>query len=145
MTRIWFDMDGTIADFYGVDGWLESIKAGETRPYEVAKGLGNLAYIARLLKKAQAKGHEVGIISWTAKVDLPAFHKATETAKRDWLARHLPSVKWNTIKVVAYGTDKKTATGGGILFDDEEGNRKAWGEGAYTPAEIIEVLKALTR
>ena len=145
MTRIWFDMDGTIADFYGVDGWLESIKAGETRPYDMAKGLGNTAYIARLLNKAQASGCEIGIISWTAKVDNPAYHKAVETAKRVWLGKHFPSVKWNTIKVVAYGTDKKTATGGGILFDDEEGNRKAWGENAYEPADIIEVLKGLTR
>ena len=73
MTRIWFDMDGTIADFYGVDGWLESIKAGETRPYEVAKGLGNLAHIARPLNKVQALGYEIGIISWTAKSGTPAY------------------------------------------------------------------------
>ena len=145
MTRIWFDMDGTIADFYGVEGWLKSIKAGETRPYEKAKGLGNTAYIARLLNKVQAKGCEVGIISWTARNGSVEYNKAVETAKRIWLGKHFPSVKWNTIKVVAYGTDKKTATGGGILFDDEEPNRKAWGKGAYTPAEITEVLKALTR
>lgn len=145
MTRIWFDMDGTIADFYGVAGWLESIKAGETRPYEKAKGLGNTAHIARLLNKVQALGYEVGIISWTARNGSVEYNKAVETAKRVWLGKHFPSVKWDNIKVVAYGTDKKTATGGGILFDDEEGNRKAWGEGAYTPAEIAEVLKALTR
>ena len=53
---IWFDMDGTIADLYGVAGWLESIIARETRPYEKAKGIGNLALIARLLNKAQKKG-----------------------------------------------------------------------------------------
>ena len=23
--RIWFDMDGTIADLYGVNGWLEML------------------------------------------------------------------------------------------------------------------------
>ena len=31
----------------------------------------------------------------------------------------------------------------GILFDDEEHNRKSWGEGAYTEKEIFEVLKNL--
>ena len=143
MTRIWFDMDGTLADFYGVAGWLESIKANDTRPYAVAKGLGNLANIARLLNAVQRKGYEIGIISWTARNGSDDYNKAVETVKREWLARHLPSVKWNTIKVVAYGTDKKTATGGGVLFDDEEPNRKAWGFGAYAPAQIEECLRDL--
>ena len=29
---IWFDMDGTIADLYSVDGWLEDLLAFNTRP-----------------------------------------------------------------------------------------------------------------
>ena len=143
--KIWFDMDGTIADLYGVADWLPMLIARDTRPYEIAKGIGNLALIARLLNKAQKNGHEIGIISWTAKDAEPAYDKRVENAKREWLHKHLPSVTWNEIKVVKYGTDKGTATGGGILFDDEEPNRKAWGEGAHTPAEIIEVLKTLTR
>ena len=143
--RIWFDMDGTIADLYGVADWLPALIARDTRPYEIARGLGNIALIARLLNKVQKNGHEIGIISWTAKVEDPAYDKRVETAKREWLHKHFPSVTWNTIKVVKYGTDKKTATGGGILFDDEEPNRTNWGEGAYTPAEIVEVLKVLTR
>ena len=143
--KIWFDMDGTIADLYGVADWLPAIRARDTRPYEAARGIGNLAHIARLLKKARAMGHEIGIISWTAKVDDPAYDKRVATAKREWLHRHLPSVTWDEIKVVKFGTDKKTATGGGILFDDEEPNRTAWGAGAHEPHEIVEVLKALTK
>ena len=116
MTRIWFDMDGTIADFYGVAGWLESIKAGETRPYEKAKGLGNTAHIARLLNKVQALGYEVGIISWTARNGSVEYNKAVETAKRVWLGKHFPSVKWDNIKVVAYGNKKlKTQNPGRLL------------------------------
>ena len=64
-------------------------------------------------------------------------------AKRAWLAQHLPSVQWDEIKVVRYGTNKLTATGGGILFDDEEGNRNIWGENAYDPQQIVEILKKL--
>lgn len=143
--KIWFDMDGTIADLYGVAGWLDDLMARNTRPYEVARGIGNLALIARLLNKAQACGHEIGIISWAAKVDDLAYAARVADAKRKWLHRHLPAVTWNEIKVVRYGTDKRMATGGGILFDDEEPNREAWGAGAYEPREIVEVLKALTR
>ena len=146
MTKaIWFDMDGTIADLYGVAGWLESIIARETRPYEIAKGIGNLALIARLLNNAQKKGYTVNVISWTARGGEPAYNKAVETAKREWLHKHLPSVTWDTIKVVEYGTNKYMACGGGILFDDEIGNREIWGAGAHEPREIMEVLKGLTR
>ena len=143
--RIWFDMDGTIANLYGVADWLPALIAEDTRPYEVAKGIGNLALIARLLNKVQKNGHEIGIISWTSKNGTPAYNKAVAEVKKAWLGKHLKSVTWNDIKVVAYGTDKRVATGGGILFDDEEGNRTNWGEGAYTPAEIVEVLKGLTK
>ena len=140
---IWFDMDGTIADLYGVAGWLEAIMAKDTRPYEVAKGIGNLANIARLLNNVQKKGYTIGVISWTAKVTDPDYNARIATAKREWLHKHLPSVTWDTIKVVEYGTNKYIATGGGILFDDEEPNRKTWGEGAYHPQYIVEVLKGL--
>ena len=143
--KIWFDMDGTIADLYGVRDWLPALIAEDTRPYEMAKGIGNLALIARLLNKAQANGHEIGIISWTAKGGAAEYNEAVATAKRGWLRKHLPSVKWNEIKVVEYGTNKYRACGGGILFDDEEPNRTTWGAGAHEPREIVEVLKALTR
>lgn len=143
--KIWFDMDGTIADLYGVRDWMPAILARDTRPYEIARGIGNLALIARLLNKAQANGHEIGIISWTAKNAPAEYNARIATVKREWLGKHFASVKWNEIKVVEYGTNKYMACGGGILFDDEEPNRKAWGRGAYEPREIVEVLKALTR
>jgi len=143
--KIWFDMDGTIADLYGVRDWLPAILARDTRPYEIARGIGNLAHIARLLNKARANGHEIGIISWTAKGGTAEYNKAVTEAKKAWLRKHLPSVTWDVIKVVDYGTKKHIACGGGILFDDEEPNRNGWGEGAYTPAEIVEILKGLTR
>ena len=145
MKGIWFDMDGTIADLYGVADWLTAIHNGDTRPYAEAKGIGNLAHIARLLNKVQNLGYTVNVITWTAKVDNPAYHKAVAETKKAWLAKHLPAVKWNEIKVVPYGTNKKEATNGYILFDDEEGNRKAWGENAYEPADIVKVLKGLTK
>jgi hypothetical protein len=54
----------------------------------------------------------------------------------------LASVRFDEIHIVAYGTPKHTL-GNGILFDDEEKNREGWGEGAYTPEEIFEVLSSL--
>ena len=141
--KIWFDMDGTIANLYGVDGWLDAIIARDTRPYEVAAPMVDMLALAALLNDVKANGHEIGIISWTAKNGTDEYNARTENAKREWLAQNLPTVTWNTIRVVAYGTDKRTATGGGILFDDEKPNREAWGSGAHEPREILAVLAHL--
>ena len=143
MKWIWFDMDGTIADLYKVEGWLESLQAEDVRPYAEAVPMLNFSRFARLLNRLRAEGWKIGIISWTAKFGSETYNLAVEIAKRAWLARHLPSVEWDEIKVVRYGTDKLMATGGGILFDDEIGNRSAWGEGAYTPDKIFEILREL--
>ena len=48
-----FDMDGTIADLYGVDGWLNDLINGDTRPYDIAKPLVNMSALARRLNALQ--------------------------------------------------------------------------------------------
>lgn len=146
MTKeIWFDMDGTIANLYAVEGWLNYLLNEDVFPYANAETMLNFSLFARLLNRLQDKGWKVGIISWTSKNGSEAYNLAVEMAKRAWLAKHLPSVEWDEIKVVRYGTNKRLACGGGILFDDEKGNRETWGEGAYTPDRITEILKALAR
>ena len=37
MRTIFFDMDGCIADLYGVEGWLDDLISGNPRPYIEAK------------------------------------------------------------------------------------------------------------
>ena len=95
--KIWFDMDGTIADLYGVTDWLDAILARDTRPYEIAAPLIDTLALAALLNDAKANGHEIGIISWTAKNAPAEYNARIATAKREWLARMLPTVTWNEI------------------------------------------------
>ena len=78
----------------------------------------------------------------TAKHSNAEYDKAVTKAKIEWLKKHLPSVHFTNIYIVAYGTPKQTLANG-ILFDDEEPNRKAWGEKAYNATEIMETLKGL--
>ena len=140
---IWFDMDGTIVDLYGVEGWLEMLIASDATPYEIAKPLLRLATLARTLNQLQRKGYKIGVISWLSKSSTPEYDKAVTNAKLWWLNKHLTSVKWDAIKIVAYGTSKITECGGGILFDDEDRNRNEWGKDAYHPDMIMEILSSL--
>lgn len=137
-----FDMDGTLADFYGVNNWLNYLVNQDTFPYDNAKPLVNMSALARRLNKLQSNGYEINIISWLAKNSTEDFAKKVTESKEKWLKKHLPSVNWNNITIVAYGINKSTL-GNGILFDDEEPNRNMWGEGAYDADNILGVLKEI--
>lgn len=137
-----FDMDGTLADFYGVENWLQYLIERNPFPYETAKPLVNMSALARRLNTLQRKGYKVNVISWLAKNSTTDFDEAVTEAKKRWLQKHLPSVHWDNINIVGYGTPKNTI-GCGILFDDEEPNRNMWGEGAYDAHNILGVLKEI--
>ena len=137
-----FDMDGTIADLYGVENWLDYLIAGDAFPYANAKPLVNMSALARVLNNLRRKGWKINVISWLSKSSTPEYDKAVTEAKLAWLKKHLPSVEFDKIMIVAYGTPKNTLASG-ILFDDEEVNRKAWGKNAYDVTDIIGVLKAV--
>lgn len=143
MKKIWFDMDGTIADLYGVENWLDYLLNGDAFPYKAAAPLLHLSTLARMLNRVQREGYEIGVISWLSKNSTADYDEKVKAAKLEWLARHLPSVKWDTVFIVAYGTNKHETCGAGILFDDEDKNREIWGEGAHTPDEILKVLSSL--
>lgn len=152
MTTFCFDMDGTIADFYGVENWLPMLRAYDPTPYMQAKPMMNFSALARQLNAAQRKGARLVIVSWTSKCSNDDFDAAIAAAKMAWLAEHLPSVEWDEINVIPYGTNKAKCCGVDgddfFLFDDEERNRNEWEELdglAFNPSDITEILKQFNR
>lgn len=147
MKAIYFDMDGTIADLYGRDGWLDDLMNEYTRPYREAKPLVDMRALGRELNRLKDAGYIVGVVSWLAKGATEDYNRRIAKAKREWLAKHIGAVEWDEIHIVAYGTPKHeiVADPMGILFDDEKPNRIAWDvEGlAFDTEHIIEVLKAI--
>lgn len=146
MTRtIFFDMDGTIADLYSVNGWLDSIIARDAKPYKEAKVMHNMQALARVLNRLQKQGNKVAIISWLAKNSTEDYDARVAQAKREWLSKHLASVHFDEVHIVKYGTAKQTFahTINDILFDDEEQNRNNWTGEAHNVHNIMNVLKSL--
>lgn len=141
--KIWFDMDGTIVDLYGVRNWLTMVDNEDPTPYTIAKPCINLSRLAYYINKLQRKGHQVGIISWTSKTGSDLYNGQVTLEKLVWLKQHMPSVVWDSIKIMPYGTDKYKICKSGILFDDEAKNRENWQDQAYAPAKIFEILMAL--
>lgn len=141
---IYFDMDGTIADFYNVNGWLDCLNNEDTTPYKEAKPLIKMNVLARILNNLQKRGFEIGIISWTAKDSSESYHKAVAREKEKWLHTHLKSVNFDEINILKYGVPKSTvATEKDLLFDDDKKVRKEWCGLAFDETKIFEILKAL--
>lgn len=145
MRTIYFDMDGTIADLYGVGNWLDYLMNENPLPYEIAKPLIRLNVLARLLNKLQRKGYRIGIISWLAKTNTTEYNEKVTATKKMWLKTHLKSVQFDEINIVPYGTPKETfcKTEFDILFDDEEPNRNNWTGQAFDANNILEILKGM--
>lgn len=143
--KINFDMDGTIADLYGVDNWLEMLINGDTTPYSIAQPLVRLSALAKRLNHLQKQGYEIGIISWLSKSGTAEYNERVAQVKLEWLAKHMPSVEWDTIHIVPYGTPKNEFCDNEmcVLFDDEPQNRENWGGRAFDVHEILQNLEEL--
>jgi hypothetical protein len=145
---IWFDMDGTIADLYGVDGWLDDLMAHNVRPYAEARPLYAEIDLLMLFADLKMRGYNLGVISWGSKERNADYDKAVAKVKRRWLWERCLSDLLDEIIVTPYGVRKADTCrryGTGILVDDEEQNRTAWDLGATVDAtdNIIDALRAV--
>ena len=142
-----FDMDGTIADFYGVKGWLDYLKAEDTTPYEIARPLYDMVKLANLLMTLKADGWKVVVTTWLAKDGTKEYNDRTRKAKLDWLAKY--DFPYDEIHLVKYGTTKANCTrkigGYQVLVDDNEKVRKGWKLGTTINANynIIKEIEKL--
>ena len=129
---ICFDMDGTIADLFGVENWLEKLRSFDATPYATAKPLYDMDELREVLIALINEDWEIRVVSWLSKGSTPEYDRATRMAKREWLARYnFPADK---IHLVAYGTTKancvRKETKYAILVDDNEKIRRGWHLGA---------------
>lgn len=146
-----FDMDGTIADLYGVPNWLEMLRAYDATPYAIAPPMWDTHELSELLYALRRKGVEIRIITWLSKETTKSYDTAVRMAKRNWLYNH--DLPFDHFHGVAYGATKADSVrkylGEGetaILFDDNAKVREGWHLGEAidpTACNIVEVLKGL--
>lgn len=148
---ICFDMDGTIADLYGVNGWLEDLRAFNARPYEQAEPMWEMTELANALMACKNVGIEIRVITWLSAETTTEYDELVRVAKREWLEAngfiydHFHGVKYGTTKascVSRYLEEEETA----ILIDDNAKVRNGWSLGETvdpTTTNIIEYLTAL--
>lgn len=139
-----FDMDGTIANLYEVEGWLNDLRSFNPRPYIVAQPMYDMEVLTTVLNVFRAKGWKVAIVSWLAKDSTKEYDEMVRKAKREWLEKY--DFPFDEIHLVKYGTTKANCTrkNGGfqILVDDNEKVRKGWNLGETIDANE-NILKKL--
>lgn len=140
-----FDMDGTIANLYGVDGWLEDIMAEDTRPYDEAEPMYDMWLMMERLMVLKNNGWRIAVTTWLAKDSTKAYDNKVRTAKKKWLERY--NFPYDEIHLVKYGTTKANCTrkygGYQILIDDNEQVREGWTLGKTVDAGTENILNFL--
>lgn len=128
--KIYFDMDGTIADLYSVNGWLDDLRAENTAPYENALPMYNMEALNELLEILVTLGFKIGVITWGSMDASEEYNKRVRQVKKQWIKDNLPVV--SEFHFQRYGTPKYRASyqniniNHDILFDDNAKVREMW-------------------
>lgn len=148
MKTIYFDMDGTIADLYNCDNWLEDILTEKPTPYIEAKPMVSMTELKINLRKLRRKGYKLGVISWLAKDSSEHYQKIVAEAKINWLNSHI-NLDFDEIHIIPYGSPKHEIAQdkSGVIFDDDVRVRRDWLGNALDPQEhnIIKILEELIK
>lgn len=142
-----FDMDGTIANLYGVDNWLSMLRAFNPTPYAIAEPMYDMGKLVGLLNTLKKNGWRIAVTSWLSKESNPDYDAAVRIAKINWLDAF--SFPYDEIHLVKYGTTKANCTrklgGYQILVDDNKKVRDGWTLGATIDAttNIMDALESL--
>lgn len=145
MQAIYFDMDGTIADLYGVDNWLPMLHSSNVKPYEVAEPMVDMDEFRKLCQRAQSMGVIVGVISWLCKGSSMDYAKATRKAKKEWLARNT-GVAFDEIHIIPHGRPKQryVKVSNAVLVDDSPIVCGQWDKGRTLDAKRSNWLEVLS-
>lgn len=121
-----FDMDGTIADLYGIDGWLEKLRSEDASPYRDARPLYDMDTLSVILDIFRGLGYRIIVVSWGSKGATREYNKEIKRAKLDWLNHY--GFPYDEVHVVKYGTPKQSFIKDdvSILIDDNDDVRASF-------------------
>ena len=105
-TKLFFDMDGTIADLYNEPRWLEDIQA-ENPVFERLKPMVDMTALKELCSKLQEQGIIIGIITWLPMRASEQYEQECTIEKKKWIQKHLPEV--TEFYAQRYGEPKQNA------------------------------------
>lgn len=143
--KIYFDLDGTVYDLFGVPNWLEKLNTEDVSVYSEGSSLfANDFY--KIVSALMRYGVRFGVITWGSMTATPEFEVKTEETKRRWVKDNLPFCE--SFAYQQYGTPKQQAvknrTQNDILIDDNSDVIKVWENGKNRTAYKVTDDKCVT-
>jgi hypothetical protein len=128
MKKIYFDMDGTVANLYGEDNWLDNLRNEREGSFINLRPLVDMMELSRVCHQLMKQGYRFGVITWLPMGASREFERVCEREKKHWVDTLMP---WVTeFYAQTYGEPKQSApthrAAQMILVDDNAEVRAKW-------------------
>jgi hypothetical protein len=128
MKKLFFDMDGTVADLYGRDGWLESLQKEESGLFLNLEPMFNQENFTRICQNLISQGWAIGIITWLPRNGSVEYMETVTREKYQWAMKYMPFI--SEFHPLPYGTPKQYANTQNaktmVLVDDNHEVLQMW-------------------
>lgn len=128
MKKIYFDMDGTVADLYGEKNWLDNLRNEREGSFINLRPLIDMNELAMVCHQLMNLGYSFGVITWLPMGASYEFERVCEEEKRAWVEEFMPWV--SEFYTQSYGVPKQYAPSKRaaemILVDDNAEVRAMW-------------------
>jgi deoxyribodipyrimidine photolyase len=145
--KIYFDLDGTVYNLYGINDWLSKLREEKVSVYTEGEKLFEESKFYKIVCSLLSCGVRFGVITWGSMTATPEFEIETENAKREWVKENLPFVE--SFAYQQYGTPKQQAiknrTRNDILIDDNFDVLQTWINGKTRKGYQVTKEKDVTK
>lgn len=128
MKKIYFDMDGTVYDLYGIDNWLDMLRNEQEGAFTVGQPLVDMERLKKVCLKLIEEGYQIGIITWLPMGASLEYCEVCTREKRIWAEKNMPYI--SEFYAQEYGTPKQYApikrAAEMWLIDDNKEVREMW-------------------
>ena len=128
MTTWYFDLDGTLADLYNAENWLERLENEESGVFSNLEPLIDEEKFKKWARERLADGDRIAVITWLPRGASEEYEKICAREKEAWINQHFPFI--SEINCLSYGIPKQYAikkrTFSMILVDDNEEVLQMW-------------------
>lgn len=129
---VYLDMDGTIANLYGIENWLPRLRAEDKTIFLECEPMISEK---ELLKKFPSENFEMKILSMTPLNATENYCLDVINQKNEWLNKYFPSITKRIYRPYGHNKNLKNSENA-ILIDDSEPIRNSWRGTAINPIEL---------
>lgn len=105
--KIYFDLDGTVYNLYGIAEWEPKLRAENPNVFREGSFIGDYQDFMSICHKLLEKGVQFGVITWLPMQASEEYERECAEVKREWVKKFMPFV--NEFIAQTYGIPKQNA------------------------------------